>query len=55
MGFSKKKCSKCKIEFECEGSESCWCMKVNNIPKEFLDDSDCMCKDCLLLTYNKKI
>ena len=52
----EKKCSECESPFICEEDAiSCWCASLPKLSKEQISDSDCMCKQCLLKIYKKKI
>lgn len=51
----EKKCSICNVIFECDNSNSCWCMKFPKLTIEDIDDSECVCKKCLLKKYEKKL
>tara|TARA_Y100000590_G_scaffold74718_1_gene82501 strand:+ start:2037 stop:2204 length:168 start_codon:yes stop_codon:yes gene_type:complete len=50
-----KKCSQCQNEFSCENGFSCWCGDFPKLSKDEIDDKDCLCKNCLLLKYRKRI
>jgi len=49
----EKKCSHCGNYFLCDESLTCWCTSFPKIPKEQIDDGDCMCRECLLKKYKK--
>ena len=51
----EKKCSKCGNLFACENDVTCWCTTFPKLTKKELDDKDCMCKECLLEKYRKKL
>ena len=51
----EKKCSKCGNLFACENDVTCWCTTFPKLTKKELDDNDCMCKECLLEKYRKKL
>ena len=52
----EKKCSECGSPFICEEDEvACWCASLPKLSKDQLNDSDCMCKKCLLRQYRKKL
>ena len=52
----EKKCSECGSLFTCEeDTGTCWCASLPKLSKDEIDDGDCMCKNCLLKEYRKKI
>ena len=51
----RKNCSECGTEFSCDNSFSCWCSNFPKLTKEQIDDNDCICRECLLIRYRKKI
>jgi len=51
----EKKCSECGSLFTCESDVTCWCNTFPKLTKKELDDNDCMCKECLLEKYRKKL
>ena len=51
----EKKCSKCGSLFDCESDAICWCSTFPKLTKEEIDETDCMCKQCLLEKYRKKL
>ena len=51
----EKKCSKCESLFDCESDATCWCSTFPKLTKEEIDETDCMCKRCLLEKYRKKL
>jgi len=52
----EKKCSECENPFVCEeDADTCWCARLPKLSKDQINDSDCMCKNCLLKKYRKKI
>jgi len=54
--MSEKKCSECGSLFTCEEDIStCWCASLPKLSKEQISDGDCICKNCLLKKYRKKI
>jgi len=56
LDASSKKCSSCNANFDCENSIFCWCMTLEPLSKQKIkEDEDCLCKDCLLKNYKKKL
>ena len=52
----EKKCSECRNPFVCEeDADTCWCTSLPKLSKDQINDGDCMCKNCLLKKYRKKI
>ena len=51
----EKKCSNCGSNFLCEDSITCWCASFPKLSKEQIDQKDCLCRQCLLTRYRKKI
>ena len=51
----RKNCSECGTKFSCDNSISCWCSNFPKLTKEQIDDNDCICRECLLIRYRKKI
>lgn len=52
----KQTCSNCSRSFVCDSSTSCWCNEYPKITADRIkDEKDCLCKDCLLEQYRKKI
>ncbi|HOZ30968.1 MAG TPA: cysteine-rich CWC family protein [Bacteroidales bacterium] len=52
-----KICERCGKEFECLGSDDCWCGKLE-IPEDLSkilksEFKDCLCKDCLEAVIQK--
>ena len=50
-----KKCAECGNVFSCENGISCWCVDFPKLSKDVINDKDCLCRRCLLITYRKKI
>ena len=52
----EKKCSECGSLFTCEeDTGTCWCASLPKLSKDQINDGDCMCKNCLLKKYKKKL
>ena len=51
----EKKCSKCGSLFACESDVTCWCSTFPKLTKDEIDNTDCICKQCLLKKYRKKL
>lgn len=49
-----KKCSVCNSSFECNASSDCWCMELDKLQKDEIDDCECLCKNCLLNKINRR-
>ncbi len=50
-----KNCSECSAEFSCDNDITCWCSNFPKITEEQIDENDCICRECLLTRYRKKI
>ena len=51
----KKLCPNCNVVFDCTNTLSCWCVTIPKLSKNQIDDQKCLCKDCLLKKYQKRI
>jgi len=51
----EKNCSECGRKFSCDNNLTCWCAGFPKLSEDQIDENDCMCKECLLLRYRKKI
>ncbi len=51
----RKNCSSCGSQFSCDNNITCWCTNFPKLPKEEIDENDCLCRECLLNRYKKKI
>jgi hypothetical protein len=49
----KKKCSMCKVDFECFDSLYCWCYKMPKLSKDKINANGCVCKNCLMKKYKE--
>ena len=50
-----KKWAECGDSFSWDNDISCWCADFPKLPKNEIDEKDCLCKRCLLTRYRKKI
>ena len=50
-----KKCHECGNEFSCDNNITCWCADFPKLTKYEIDDKDCLCRNCLLIRYRKRI
>ena len=50
-----KKCAECGDDFSCSNDISCWCADFPKLSKNEVDERDCLCRNCLLIRYRKKI
>ena len=51
----RKNCSECGSEFSCDNNLTCWCLNFPKLTNEQIDENDCICRECLLIRYRKKI
>ena len=51
----EKNCSECGSKFSCDNNLTCWCAGFPKISQEQIDEKDCLCRECLLVKYRKKI
>ncbi len=51
----EKNCSECGKKFSCDNNITCWCVSFPKLTQAEIDEKDCMCKECLLIRYRKKI
>ena len=51
----EKNCSDCGSKFSCDNNLTCWCASFPKISQEQIDEKDCLCRECLLVKYRKKI
>jgi len=52
----EKKCSECGSSFICEeDANTCWCASLPKLSKDQINDSDCLCKNCLSKKYREKL
>ncbi len=51
----EKNCSECGSKFSCDSNLTCWCASFPKISQEQIDEKDCLCRECLLVKYRKKI
>ena len=50
-----KKCAEGRNDFSCENDITCWCGDFPKLSENEIDDKDCLCKNCLLTRYRKRI
>ena len=48
-----KKCPICNSSFECNTPSNCWCMELDKLQNDEIDDCKCLCKNCLLNKINR--
>lgn len=51
----QKNCIRCGKSFDCQKEESCWCFKEFKLKQNEIDFEDCICRDCLLLQYSRRL
>ena len=51
----EKNCSNCGSKFSCDNNISCWCISFPKLTEQQIDEKDCICRQCLLIRYRKKI
>ncbi|MEW6044801.1 MAG: cysteine-rich CWC family protein [Thermoproteota archaeon] len=51
----QKNCKRCGASFECQEDTTCWCFDEQKLDEKSIEFDDCVCKNCLLSQYRKKL
>ena len=51
----EKTCSDCDSKFSCDNDITCWCASFPKLTGDKFNEKDCICIQCLLIRYRKKI